>query len=41
MMANPRRKDMRALKRLGRYLIGNERIVLTFKRQNRRGQIDA
>ena len=32
-MSKPRMKDMRDLKRLGRYLIGRERTVTTFRRQ--------
>ena len=39
-MSKPRQHDMKDLKRLGRYLIGNERMILKFQRQDRNGMID-
>ena len=39
-MSKPRQQDMKDLKRLGRYLIGKERMVLTFRRQDRNSIID-
>ena len=40
-IAKPRRKDMRALKRLGRYIIGQGEGRHNFQEQSRRGQLDA
>eukprot|EP00974_Lingulodinium_polyedra_P113664 11005395-Lingulodinium_polyedra.AAC.1 len=39
-MSSPKVKHMRALNRLGRYLIGKERIVTRFDRQERVTRID-
>ena len=39
-MSKPRKMDMKELKRLGRYLIGKERMILEFKRQDRNSIID-
>ena len=39
-MAKPRTKDMKNLKRLGRYLIGKERAVVKFNRQSRTGLVN-
>ena len=41
MMAKPRAKDMVRMKRLGRYLIGKERVVTRFDRQDTPTRIDA
>ena len=39
-MSKPRVSDMQDLKRLGIYLIGNERMVTTFKRQDEVSGLD-
>ena len=39
-MSKSREMDMKDLKRLGRYLIGRERMILEFKRQDRNSIVD-
>ena len=39
-MSKPRQMDMKELKRLGRYLIGRERVILEFRRQDRSSIIE-
>ena len=39
-MSKPTEQDMKEMKRLGRYLIGRERTVIEFKRQDRSSIVD-